>query len=115
MLCFIDKIKRTIEVKSLSCDCFFYLSSAFDAVDNEIIKEKLMDLSMVSPRGEGSGIPMGSDLKLPPLSLDFDKFVWPQGLEDCQHFVGEDSKSIIHNAKSTTEPDIFDRRAFTES
>ena len=78
-------------------------------------------------RGGGGGIrhTHGVWHKIASLGLGFNltsgEFVLPQGREDCQHFVGEDKRSTIHNVTATIEPYILARlasiggRSITES
>ena len=66
-----------------------------------------MHLSMVSSGGGGGlGTTMGLNIKLPLLGWGFDKSVLPQGREDCQCWVDEDSSCIIHDRKPSFKPDI---------
>ena len=59
--------------------------------------------------GGGLGTTMGFNIKLPPLSplgWGFDNSVLPQGREDCQRWVDEDSRCTIHDRKPSFKPDI---------
>ena len=56
------------------------------------LKFNIMQLSMVSSGGGGGlGTTMGFNIKLPSLDWGFDKSVLPQGREDCQRWLDEDS------------------------
>ena len=70
------------------------------------LKFNIMHLSMVCSGGaeEGLGTTTGFNKKFPPLGWEFEKSVLPQGREDCQRWVDEDSRCTIHDRKPSNKP-----------